>query len=277
MVYNNDKYRNITDNIAIDNLPDFLSVSTMTINCKLDTNIHVQYVKDTLTHPKIKIRPKIDKITKKEKSFCNQTQLEVYVSTTKIIVVKLFKNGSLHLTGCKTTQHIVDALRIVCEGLQNTTRVALQIVCSKLQNTMGNALRIVGDSLQLVDRVENVKLEKIFDVNIRMINSNFNAGFLINREALYNILRRKGSTVFFEPCIHAAVNIKYIYGPPETQNVVSIFVFEKGPVIITGAKTKDHIVQAYRFINKILYENFDEIKKNDAIAFLDKLDLDSIN
>ena len=45
---------------------------------------------------------------------------------------------------------------------------------------------------------------------IRMINTNFDVGFQINREKLYHLLMGNDELdVFYDPIIHACVNIKY--------------------------------------------------------------------
>jgi TATA-box binding protein (TBP) (component of TFIID and TFIIIB) len=69
-----------------------------------------------------------------------------------------------------------------------------------------------------------------------------------------------------EPSVHACVNIKYNYKNIDT---ISIFVFEKGSIIITGAKNRDHLFQSYKFISKFLYENYGNIVKNDIGDIID--------
>jgi hypothetical protein len=49
---------------------------------------------------------------------------------------------------------------------------------------------------------------------------------------------------------------------------ISIFVFESGAIIITGAKMRDHIVQAYKFITKKLFEHYNNIIKEEIDGLL---------
>ena len=44
---------------------------------------------------------------------------------------------------------------------------------------------------------------------------------------------------------------------------VSIFVFQKGNIIITGARSKSHIISSYNYMNDILLTHTDEIIKKD--------------
>jgi hypothetical protein len=45
---------------------------------------------------------------------------------------------------------------------------------------------------------------------------------------------------------------------------ITIAAFQSGSVIITGAKNMRHIQDAYRFINKVITDNFDLIQKVDT-------------
>ena len=44
---------------------------------------------------------------------------------------------------------------------------------------------------------------------------------------------------------------------------VSIFIFEKGNIIITGARNLFHIIDSYNYINNIILSHVDEIIKKD--------------
>ena len=54
-----------------------------------------------------------------------------------------------------------------------------------------------------------MSMYNIYMFAIRMINTNFNIGFQINREKLYQLLIENGFDVSFDPIVHACVNIKY--------------------------------------------------------------------
>ena len=49
----------------------------------------------------------------------------------------------------------------------------------------------------------------------------------------------------------------------DEEKEVSIFVFQKGNIIITGARKKSHIISSYNYINNILLEHSDDINKKD--------------
>ena len=123
-----------------------------------------------------------------------------------------------------------------------------------------------------INNVLNIKLVKEF--KIVMINSNFNIGFEINREKLFKIMQDKEITASFEPCTHACVNIKYIFKRDTPyEKKISIFVFESGSIIITGANNTEHILEGYKFINNILYENKNEIILQDITNYINHPEL----
>lgn len=102
-----------------------------------------------------------------------------------------------------------------------------------------------------------------------MINSNFRVDYKIDRKKLDRILKKnhghntKDKTIGYvkskyDPTGgHSCVNIKYKY---DENNTISIFVFQTGAIIITGAKNYSQIMSAYIFIDKILKRYMDEIK-----------------
>ena len=98
----------------------------------------------------------------------------------------------------------------------------------------------------------NIKNIYLFD--IRMINTNFNIGFQINRERLFQLLLNMDFDVTFDPIIHACVNIKYTI--PELNKTVSIFVFESGSITIAGSNSCEQILYTYNFINKLILTNY---------------------
>ena len=147
--------------------------------------------------------------------------------------------------------------------------------CKKIEsintvlNKLINELKVIKATMEDGSIVEKKFIEdydkiNIYDFKIDMINSNYAVNLIINREKLYNILLEKQIRCRYEPCIHACVTVKYI--PPndnEEEKVISVFVFEKGSIIITGAKKKSHIISAYNYINDIIKENGSEIEKKD--------------
>lgn len=260
----------------ISDLPNGVTISTMCASGKLGTKLFISNiykymelnseniitVKEsddkirTLRKKKKRKSKKKDPEKKKKKtnSFFNQITVEVRVTEGEcqtfekqdVINVKLFKNGSIQMSGCKKIESINIALNKLVDRLK--------VIKAKIENKT-----IVEKKF-----VENIDKLGVYDFKIDMINSNYAVDMTINREKLYNILLEKKIRCRYEPCIHACVTIKYI--PPEdneVEKVISIFVFEKGSIIITGAKKKSHIISSYNYVNNIIKQNREDIEKQD--------------
>ena len=167
----------------------------------------------------------------------------------KNINLKLFKNGSIQMSGCKS---IID-----CENI-------LTILNKNLNKTFALMENNTITDKPFYMKVENLNSDNllIYDFKIILINSNFKVNYSIKREQLYKILLKQKISCRYQPCIHACVNIKFKDNIDEIKPV-SIFVFQSGNVIITGAKEPDRINNAYNYINTILNENLNEIQRKD--------------
>lgn len=257
---------------SISKLPEDLKISTITITCNFDSEfdiinigkyidlsmdgiVYVKYGNDDNNFRSI-IEQKIKKKKKKKKVkkvFYNQATVKINTKSEKPTNVKLFKNGSIQMTGCKNVINAIRVLTILCKELNKVKGVLdkknmNKIICKKF-----------------VTKPENITMSTINKFQIGMINSNFNIGFKIDRDELYNVILNQDIECTYEPCVHACVNIKYKHTDDKK---VSIFVFESGAIIITGAKNQDHITGAYEFITKKLYENYNTIIKHDLSDLL---------
>ena len=123
---------------------------------------------------------------------------------------------------------------------------------------------MVNNIITEVQYVNDISKLTIKEFEIYMINSNYMVNMMIDRSKLYALLLMKKIKASYEKCVRACVNIKYV--PPIYNNEekdVSIFIFEKGNIIITGARNFHHVVSTYDYINNILLSHVDEIIKKD--------------
>jgi TATA-box binding protein (TBP) (component of TFIID and TFIIIB) len=162
------------------------------------------------------------------------------------------------MTGCKSIDDCISVLHTLCYEFKRVKA----IVDPDTMNKIILKPFVSNMELSTIENVENIK--------IRMINSNFNIGFLVNRQQLYKILLKEKIDCTFEPCVHACVNVKYNY---KDSKIISIFVFESGAIIITGAENRDHIMRAYEYITKKLYDNYNKISKKNMEYLLQKIDI----
>lgn len=258
--------------INLDGIPEDIKLSTITVTCAFSTNLNIlnigkfmdlkydgiiyvgfgdnSHARSLYQETKKKYKTKKNK---RKTNFYNQATIIISLKNNKTCNIKLFKNGAIQMTGCKNTTQVFDALNILCQELSKT----------KLLLYKNKKIKII----KLADEPSEINIDKISKFEIRMINSNFNTEFIVNRAILYKLLLKDHYNSTFEPCTHAGVKIKYNY---KNIHIVSIFVFENGPIIITGAKNKDHIMEAYKFIIKYLYDHYYEIVKLNVELFLEK-------
>ena len=244
-----------------------LRISTMTLISNLNSDINLDNLYDSIEindifryieHGPLKRKGKKEKEKINKKCFYNQ--ITIHIFEDKIINMKIFNNGKIQMTGAK----------------------------SKLQGS--NALNVLIRRIKSLD--ENIKSKIMTNVDfepsnieIGMINSDFDCGFKIKRENLHRIVIEKGYYSSFEPTIYPGVNIKYYYNPlKQTDGIcnctekcngkgengcckkITIAVFNSGKIIITGGKSYTQYNKSYDFINDILENNKDELfLKNEKV------------
>ncbi len=250
----------------MDLIPDNVSISTMSLTCYLGTlfnieNIYRYMILDTNTIIALKsgkgvkcldeYKPNFKSTNKNsKKNFFNQMTIIVKIVDDKFLNIKLFKNGSIQLTGCK---------------LLSDANIAINKLIMKLSEKL--LLRIDGTD-KIITFVENVNNLRVSNFKIDLINSNFGVNYLINKELLFGLLTEKNILCRLSS-IHACVNIKYKIRDNSNQSkYVSIFVFQTGNIIITGAKNAQYVKDAYYYIVNILNQNKFKIIKKDMNKIL---------
>ena len=262
--------------LEVDRLPSGVSVSTMCCSAKIGSEIKIDKIMNflqlnsddilTVKMNDMKIRTLLNKKPKnkrkkigakktKTQKFYNQITVVVRIgygdyediNEEKCINVKLFKNGSIQMSGCKKIEQV------------NTV---INKLVYRLKEIKG---RRTPEGIEHISFLEDSSKVNINSFKIDMINSNYQVHLMIDRSKFYKLLLKKKIEASFEPCIRACVIIKYC--PPidnPDEKTISIFVFQKGNIIITGAKSRNQVIAAYKYLNEILIEHADEIsKKND--------------
>ena len=264
------------EKIEINNLPDGVKVATMCSSCVLGVKLELDNIDKymalheddilTIKRSKENIRTLIElkKPTKRSSNpkykeisnnFYNSITLIVRVTngpTKNInleprINVKLFKNGSLQMSGCKNVENI---------------NIVLGKILKKLTAVKG---KIEDNKIKEITFIDELSKIGINNFKIDMIYCNYKIQFEIDREKLYDLLKKKKVKCIYEPCIRACVTIKFISTQDNIDSKeVSIFIFKKGNIIITGARSKKQVLEAYNYINNIFIIHKDEIiKKSD--------------
>jgi TATA-box binding protein (TBP) (component of TFIID and TFIIIB) len=264
------------EKIEINNLPDGVKVATMCSSCVLGVKLELDNIEKymalhednilTIKRSKENIRTLIElkKPTKRSSNpkykevsnnFYNSITLIVRVTTGPTqninleprINVKLFKNGSLQMSGCKNVENI---------------NIVLGKILEKLKAVKG---KLEDNKIKEITFIDELSKIAINNFKIDMIYCNYKIQFEIDREKLYDLLKKKKVKCIYEPCIRACVTIKFISTQDNIDSKeVSIFIFKKGNIIITGARSKKQVLEAYNYINNIFITHKDEIiKKSD--------------
>jgi len=129
--------------------------------------------------------------------------------------------------------------------------------------------------IELLQPYNSKKLEYKQDSNTVLINSNFNCGFYVNREALYDILKFKYNLqTIYDPCSYPGIQSKFYYDcstniqngrqvPKEEQGKhileVSFMIFRTGSVLIVGKCETKVLYEIYDFLKNILKAEFNKI------------------
>uniref|UniRef100_A0A6C0LT41 TATA-box binding protein n=1 Tax=viral metagenome TaxID=1070528 RepID=A0A6C0LT41_9ZZZZ len=241
-----------------------ITISTITLNCKLNTLVDIdKFAKEVILKKdeivSIKFGNRKDPATnrtivflknkKKQstKNFFNQVTILMKPINNPIrnyLNIKVFKNGSLQITGCKDM-----------DDFNNVTSTLIRILRE------GKTIVTKKETKKLIQYVESPDKIGIFDIKVRMINSNLKLEYKIDRKQLAHIIKHKHKRgtkdieFGYIECIykpnggHSCVNIKYKY---DEISKPSIFVFQTGAIIITGAKNLTQIISSYEYIMRIL-------------------------
>ncbi len=166
--------------------------------------------------------------------------------------VKVFNTGKLEIPGVQS---------------ETVFELILKQVTDTLQPYLNEKLGYKDDSNETV-----------------LINSNFNCGFFINREALYDILKFKYNIQsIYDPCSYPGIQCKFYYNPDvEIQNgcqiseenkqlfqniqTVSFMIFRTGSVLIVGRCDENVLMIIYEFLKIILNNEFKNINQRNITS-----------
>jgi TATA-box binding protein (TBP) (component of TFIID and TFIIIB) len=137
---------------------------------------------------------------------------------------------------------------------------------------------ILNQVIQTLQPYVEQKLEYKENTNETvLINSNFNCGFFINREVLYEILKFKYNIQsIYDPCSYPGIQCKFYHNPDvdlqngcqiseENKNLykdvreVSFMIFRTGSVLIVGRCDENVLFIIYEFLKIILNNEYKNI------------------
>jgi TATA-box binding protein (TBP) (component of TFIID and TFIIIB) len=156
--------------------------------------------------------------------------------------IKVFNTGKLEIPGIQTDESLTQVLKLLITTLRP----------------------LVGPHIDFIpDKCETV-----------LINSNFNCGYFINRDRLYNILKYKYRiNSNYDACSYPGIQSKFYYIPglenqtgqhPPTSEIdkayeISFMIFRTGSVLIVGRCDENVLHCIYAFLKKLLEVEYPEI------------------
>jgi hypothetical protein len=130
---------------------------------------------------------------------------------------------------------------------------------------------ILNQVIDILQPQFQTKLDYIPETNETvLINSNFNCGFFINREALFDLLKFKYNIqAIYDPCSYPGIQCKFYYNPdlqvqtgcePSEEHKqiyknikeVSFMIFRTGSVLIVGKCDENVLMVIYEYLKIIL-------------------------
>jgi TATA-box binding protein (TBP) (component of TFIID and TFIIIB) len=177
--------------------------------------------------------------------------------------VKIFKNGTIQMTGLKKVDDAVTLHKQVFGVFESLTK----------------------EHPNIIKNSNNVQLE-CCNFFIRLINSDFSVPYLIRRKDLHQLLISDtyNITSSFQPGTYPGVKIQYCWNLAYPNNngrccctqkcfgkgngngegqckKITISIFESGKILLTGAVNFDQIDKSYEYISDILYKYKDLLEK----------------
>jgi TATA-box binding protein (TBP) (component of TFIID and TFIIIB) len=170
-------------------------------------------------------------------------QLTVIININKEINMKVFTNGKLQLTGCKSMDDATKTIEKFIDILETHN--------TKFKS-MSNIIQ--QDSI------------KYTEPKIQNINSYYNIENILNLNELFKYLLiefKKPNTDIFcvslEPTTYPGINLKYTYDKDGISKIITAFIFTTGRVMLTGINNMEQIDVLVDYINNIIKNNEDNV------------------
>ena len=249
-----------------------------------------------------------------KKVFLNQITFDVSITSFRKISVKLFRDGNLQLAGCKSESEAHVALAKLAHALDEIKHIRqpgqMELLLSEMEHSQvyqslssmeedafrEHLYKFKGRKLHrdrgwrlynipyIRKAIESSKIVQTRSPTVVMINSDFDAGLPISKEAFVNHLRDEHD-VFCRPFCsnHPGANIKYtsnadcLHGCKTLEEkvtcnalrkrkkranacvTITILAFSTGKIIITGSRSINQLEEVYLFLKRVFetgYESF---------------------
>jgi TATA-box binding protein (TBP) (component of TFIID and TFIIIB) len=142
-----------------------------------------------------------------KKRFANQTTIIFMMPDMNMINMKVFKNGNVQMTGLKREEFCAMSIKFLVDAVRGIHLQCPEIICESYE---ANALRRDSGVRNIIDTcIDDLKM---IDDKIQLINCDFQIGWKIKRNQLYELLVFEyDMQCSFEVCIYPAVKIGFYY------------------------------------------------------------------
>jgi len=176
---------------------------------------------------------------------------------------------------------ILDAFKEFHVKVFNTGKLEIPGIQNNdiFEQVLINIVAAIKPYMPIVENEDAVELNYKQTSTTVLINSNFNCGFYINREILYDILKFKYNIqCIYDPCSYPGVQCKFYYNPDkEIQNgskisdedkskytnivAVSFMIFRTGSILIVGMCDDAVLYIIYEFLKILLVNEYSKINQ----------------
>lgn len=279
---NDDAFDNIIDYNTKEDVPEMpepedLKISTISMYMKFcngiqyrllyenipinDEIIYVKFNDNIRGHKEEKTKRQITKFLKKKKKRTNDFNNQVSVGILgnlknhkQPINVKIFKNGSILMVGCKAEKEGEYVYNVLKKNLENL------YVTFKLEDSPGGLEEVEVPIINEINSIENADL-KIAN----MVNCTFKINYKVNLEKMYRRLQEMdipNISILYTPCISSGIRIYleefFIYDKKKNQKKTpSICCFKES--VNMNVPKKDFIEPTHKFIKNFLREQYTNI------------------
>lgn len=278
----------------------YISTKTMIsyLNCNIDLNDNFWKI------PVLNYNNPIEGVVKKQIKFNNKTQEEVDEIATRLEKEKIFNNQIISSINNPDNNKIKfkDVRKITiglskkditshrCKEKSAFYNCFVLIIRLKINDVFKECHTKIFNTgkIELPGIKSDVTLYKILDfiINILkehcgykdiiylpektetvLINSNFNCGYYINRDKLYDMLRDKYRFhTLYDPCSYPGIMSKFYYDPTldkpglqtgiktrdNKEKQISFMIFRTGSVLIVGKCLELELIEIYEFLKNLL-------------------------
>lgn len=169
--------------------------------------------------------------------------------TFKEVHMKVFNTGKMEIPGIQNDQLLIYTIKMVFQTITD----------------------IIGTNIGY----NPLTIEKDLNIEIVLINANFNCGFYMKREKMYNLLRNDYNIIsLYDPCSYPGIQSKFYYNTnKKVQNgkcecmekcgkkngsclEISFMIFRTGSALIVGHCTEHVIFCIYEFLKTIFKTHY---------------------